>query len=230
MYQCPHGPPVIPSRPPFLRVSRSRPSAMNFWVAVPTPEPVRPGGPPAFASCLSPAVLLAALQPKIGLALWRRPPRPALHRPIATLLGVEPFCRTAEGRPETAIRDLMRTLPAGARLLGEDMLRLGRLFAILTGAAVVRFRLEHVTDNACHRHHVDAVRLRLLCTYAGAGTEWTDEVGRSYRMAAFHVGVFKGSAYPDNAVRTPHRSPPVEHLPPSRRARLLLCIDEPGVF
>jgi Protein of unknown function (DUF1826) len=203
---------------------------MNFWIGVPTPEPVRPRGHPAVVACLSPAVLLAALQPTTGLALWRRSARPALHRPIATLLGIEPFCRTVEGRPETAIRDPMRTLPVGARLLGEDMLRLGRLFAILTGAPVVRFRLEHVRDNACHRNHVDAVRLRLLCTYAGAGTEWTDEVGRSHRMAAFQVGIFKGSAYPDNAVRTPHRSPPVEHLPPSRRSRLLLCIDESGVF
>jgi Protein of unknown function (DUF1826) len=174
--------------------------------------------------------LLAALQPTIGLALWRRPPRPVLHRPIATLLGIDPFCRTAEGRPDAATRDLMRTLPVGARLLGEDMLCLGRLFATVTDTPMVRFRLEHVTDNACHKHHVDAVRLRLLCTYAGAGTEWTDETGRSHRMPAFHVGLFKGAAYPDNAVRMPHRSPPVEHLPPSRRSRLLLCIDEPGVF
>jgi hypothetical protein len=124
----------------------------------------------------------------------------------------------------------MRTLPIGARLLGEDINLLGRLFAIVTNATTVRLRLEHVTDNACHRHHVDAVRLRLLCTYAGAGTEWIDEVGRSHRMTAFQVGIFKGYAYPDNAVRTPHRSPPVEHLLPSRRSRLLLCIDEPGVF
>jgi hypothetical protein len=122
---------------------------MNFWVAVPTPEAVSPENRPAVVACLSPAVLLAALQPTIGLAFWRRAARPALYRPTATLRGVEPFCRTAEARPETAIRDLMCTLPVGARPFGEDTLRLGRLFAIPTGTTVVRFRLEHVTDNAC---------------------------------------------------------------------------------
>jgi hypothetical protein len=49
-------------------------------------------------------------------------------------------------------------------------------------------------------------------------------------MQVCHVGVFKGSTFPDRAPRILHRSPPVEHLPKRRRSRLLLCIDQPGVF
>lgn len=191
---------------------------------------IRLEGPSATRACLSPTVLLTALQPTISLAVWRRPTRIGLHRPIATLLTVKPFCRAVEGSPDTATRALMSSLPIAARPLGADISLLARLFAVLTNAAAVRLRLEHVTDNACRQHHVDAVRLRLLCTYAGTGTEWIDEGGQSHRMRTFHVGVFKGSGFPDNAVRMPHRSPPVEHLPPARRSRLLLCIDELGVF
>jgi hypothetical protein len=49
-------------------------------------------------------------------------------------------------------------------------------------------------------------------------------------MALCQVGVFKGSKFPDTASRILHRSPPVEHLPKWRRSRLLLCIDDSGVF
>jgi hypothetical protein len=49
-------------------------------------------------------------------------------------------------------------------------------------------------------------------------------------MAAFHVGIFKGTKVPDAAPRILHRSPPVEHLPQRLRAWILLCIDQPGAF
>ena len=124
----------------------------------------------------------------------------------------------------------MRELPARAMPLRADIEMLGSLFATITGRDSVRFRLEHVTDNACRKHHVDAVRLRLLCTYAGLGTEWLQPGGSSRRMAPFHVGIFKGGSSPDQAPRVLHRSPPIEHLPPGRQSRLLLCIDEPGAF
>ena len=78
--------------------------------------------------------------------------------------------------------------------------------------------------------HVDAVALRLLCTYAGLGTEWRDAAGAVRRMTAGQVGLFKGSAWPDRAPRILHRSPPVSRLPRARRSRLLLCVDQTGYF
>jgi Protein of unknown function (DUF1826) len=180
--------------------------------------------------CLSASVLQDALDPAVGLALWQRPARAAFHQPAAALLALPPFSQTAEGYPEAALRALLRTMPLAARPLGADIGVLARLFATVTGIREVRLRLDHVADDACRRPHVDAVRLRLLCTYAGAGTEWRDESGQIHRMPMMHVGLFKGSAFPDAAPRILHRSPPVAHLPPHRRSRLLLCIDQPGVF
>jgi hypothetical protein len=185
---------------------------------------------PATVQCLSASVLQGALDPAIGLAVWQRPARASLHRSIAALLALPPFSQTAEGCPETAMRALLRTMPFAARPIGVDIGLLARLFAMLTGESAVRLRLEHVADDACRRHHVDSVRLRLLCTYAGPGTEWLGESGQTHRMQTMHVGVFKGSAFPDAAPRVLHRSPPVAHMPAHRRSRLLLCIDQPGVF
>jgi len=181
-------------------------------------------------ACLSPGVLLAALEPTTGLALWRRSTRAGLHRAIQAALALAPFCEVADGPPDQAARALLRGMPVAMRPLGADIMLLGRLFTTLTGSLTVRLRLEHVTDDACRKHHVDAVGLRLLCTYAGLGTEWIDPDRKPCRMAVFDVGVFKGSKFPDAAPRILHRSPPVEHLPQRRRSRLLLCVDQPGVF
>jgi len=218
---------LIPSASPF-RWPQRRMSARHTAMSV--NRPVQNAVAASVAECLSPSVLWSVLRPTIGLALWRRPARAVLHRPVAALVGLKPFCHVAAGSPESAARTLMRALPVAARPLGEDIIVLGRLFAALTNTSTVRLRLEHVADNACSKHHIDAVRLRLLCTYAGHGTEWIDAGGQRRHMAAFHVGIFKGSAFPDAAVRVLHRSPPVESLPPPQRSRLLLCIDGPGVF
>ena len=182
------------------------------------------------SACLSSGVLRAVLQPATGLALWRRPMRLGLNRAIQAALALPPFSAVAEGPPDQAALALLRDMPPEMRPLGADIARLGRLFASVTTEHAVRFRLEHVADNACRQHHVDAVALRLLCTYAGLGTEWIHPDGQHRRMSVFHVGVFKGSKFPDSAPRILHRSPPVEHLLERRRARLLLCIDQPGVF
>ena len=182
------------------------------------------------SACLSSGVLEAVLQPTTGLALWRRSARLGLNRAIQAALALPAFSKVAEGPADQAAWALVRDMPLEMRPLGEDMAKLGRLFASVTKDHAMRFRLEHVTDNACRQHHVDAVGLRLLCTYAGLGTEWIHPNAQHRRMSVFHVGVFKGSKFPDTAPRILHRSQPVEHLPEWRRSRLLLCIDQPGVF
>jgi hypothetical protein len=187
-------------------------------------------GGPGVVECLSPRVLIRALEPAMGLALWHRTGRAALRRAAQAALALAPFCKVAEGTPDRAARELLEDMPAAMRPLGADIRLLGHLFATLSACSQVRFRLEHVADDACRQHHVDSVRLRLLCTYAGLGTDWIDPAGEHRRMIAFDVGVFKGLKFPDAAPRILHRSPPVEHLPKQLRSRLLLCIDQPGVF
>jgi hypothetical protein len=173
---------------------------------------------------------MRALEPTTGLALWPRTGRAALRRAAQAAFTLAPFCKVAEGTPNHATRALLQDLPAAMRPLGADIVLLAHLFATVSAETRVRLRLEHVVDDACRQHHVDSVRLRLLCTYAGLGTDWIDPAGQHRRMAVFDVGVFKGSKFPDAAPRILHRSPPVEDLPKQRRSRLLLCIDQPGVF
>lgn len=186
--------------------------------------------PSAVAACLSPTIFRAARQPHTGLVLWRRPALQGLNRAIRAALALPPFSNIAEGPPDQAAWALLRDMPGDMHELGEDIAMLGRRFAAVTADHAIRLRLEHVADDACRRYHVDSVGLRLLCTYAGPGTEWIDPAGQRHQMSAFHVGIFKGTKFPDSAPRILHRSPPVEHLPERRRARLLLCIDQPGVF
>jgi hypothetical protein len=116
------------------------------------------------------------------------------------MLTLPPFSEIERGTPAAAVRTLMRQFPLTSLALGSDIEVLAELFLHVTGESEVRLRLEHVADDACRCHHVDAVRLRMLCTYAGPGTEWL------------------------------HRSPPVSELPRRRRSRILPCIDQPRVF
>jgi hypothetical protein len=145
------------------------------------------------------------------------------------MLTLPPFSEIERGTPAAAVRTLMRQFPLTSLALGSDIEVLAELFLHVTGESEVRLRLEHVADDACRCHHVDAVRLRMLCTYAGPGTEWLDIGSRTHRMAVMQVGIFKGTAFPDN-VPVLHRSPPVSELPRRRRSRILPCIDQPGVF
>jgi hypothetical protein len=133
------------------------------------------------------------------------------------MLTLPPFSELARGTPAAAVRTLMRRFPPTSLALGSDIEALAELFLRVTGASEVRLHLEHVADDACRCHHVDAVRLRMLCTYAGPGTEWLDSWSRTHRMAVMQVGIFKGTPFPNNGLRVLHRSPPVSELPRRRR-------------
>jgi hypothetical protein len=86
-------------------------------------------------------------------------------------------------------------------------------------------RLEHVIDDPCRKFHVGSVGLRLLCTYAGPGTEWIEPGGNIRRMTTMEVAVFKGSAFLGAGPRVLHRSPPVSSGTFVDQSRLVLCID-----
>lgn len=188
--------------------------------------------PPAQASVIAARtsrILGAALSPDVGMALWLRP-APACAGCTTALLSGLTFERVAEGTPTAAIKAVFRGLPQAARPLAADCAMLAGLFAEVVGASSVRVRLEHLADDACRCLHVDAVGLRLLCTYAGRGTEWQDAAGTVRRMHPGQVGIFKGTAWPDAAPRVPHRSPSVAHLPTGQRGRILLCLEQVGFF
>jgi hypothetical protein len=127
-----------------------------FAASAPTPSPgpqhqmrrhhgalssVRPASRASTSSvvaCLSPGVLLAALEPTTGLALWQRWRRVGLHRAVQAALTREPFSQVAGGPPDHAATALLRGMPVVMRPLGMDIMLLGRLFATLTGSSTVR--------------------------------------------------------------------------------------------
>lgn len=189
------------------------------------------------------AVLLDIRRPEVNLAIWRRHLPDDLTNAVKSLCDVAPFAGVAEDTPEAALDALVATLPTAVppNLL-IDIERLAITFvAIARTGGAIRLRLEAITGPACHRWHADAVGLRLLCTYRGAGTEWLPMTGGAAaarclvadalpssprRIATGAVALLKGEGFPGNTgFGCIHRSPPTR---PGRRARLLLCIDEPG--
>lgn len=181
------------------------------------------------------AVLLEILRPEVALALWLRPAPAGWARATNPLLAAAPFSASAEDMPEAAVDTLLAALgqpvPAG---LAADMTQLALVFAAVSGQRRIRLRLDGVTDDSCRRFHMDSVGLRLLCTYRGAGTQWTlcgPDCRAPHQAPACSVALLKGSRHePPPPPGCLHRSPPVSRLPEGQRARLLFCIDEPGIF
>ena len=188
------------------------------------------------------AVLRDILRPEVNLAIWHRELPATLTAGLRGLCEAAPFTSVAEDAPGPAADALASRLPAAAPLdLLLDIRRLAVAFAAIADVRTVRIRLEGITGPACHRWHADAVGLRLLCTYRGVGTEWLPLAGgaRTAReldaarlpcpratIATGAVAMLKGEGFPGNAGSgCIHRSPPAG---PGKRARLLLCIDEPG--
>jgi hypothetical protein len=181
------------------------------------------------------AVLLEILRPEVALALWLRPEPDGWRKLTAPLLAAAPFRAACEDAPDAAVDGVLAALGHPVPVaLAADMARLASIFAAITGHKMARVRLDGVTHDSCRRFHTDAIGLRLLCTYGGEGTQWTmcgPECRAPHQAPACSVALLKGSRHepppPDGCL---HRSPPVSRLPENRRARILLCIDEPGVF
>jgi hypothetical protein len=55
--------------------------------------------------------------------------------------------------------------------LARDLRQLLALHALLCPGVARRLRVERLVDDGCRRFHADHVTSRLLCTYAGPGTE-----------------------------------------------------------
>lgn len=194
----------------------------------------------------SPLVAMAALAPVLrgdtNIAAWRRRLPLSLFAGLAPLLARGPFVAIAEDTPDAAVHSLACQAPL-TDLLRADIMALATTFATLTGQDRLRIRLEALRGRGCHRWHADAVGLRLLCTYAGPGTEWLDLGGgaalarrldpahlmmQPNSLATGDVAVLKGEGWPGNAGNgCIHRSPP---NPDEAPLRLVLCLDEAGRF
>lgn len=184
----------------------------------------------ARARTLATAADLAIIhKSEIDLAIWNRPEKAELYQEVVTLSldQLPPFRleSVAVAELDAALAPHTAATPA----LRTDIAELAKLYARLLRLTRVRIRLETVTTDACSLFHVDRVRLRLLTTYIGPGTDWLDVTAapdeRIRRLPEGAVALFKGSLWPGSP-GCPHRSPPIKG---TGRHRLLLSIDEgPG--
>jgi hypothetical protein len=192
-------------------------------------------------------------EPAINLFVWRRTVPGGLSQFVDAAVAWRDIKRVISC-PAAApdIDGLLADVPpeCGFELLRADMLELAQLFAHLTGAEHLTLKLESFGSNLCERFHVDCVPLRLICSYAGPGTEWLDnaEVDRAYlepgaggwpdeqsgllrpgatigRLERFAMALMKGERWPGNAGNgLVHRSPRIAN---SGIRRVLFKID-PG--
>lgn len=159
-------------------------------------------------------------RPGISLAEWWRQPPVSIS--ADEIIGLEPI-RYTTMRKDVGCSLYAALDSAGQRHwhteLAADVEHLADRFTAIIEADRLALRLELIADNTCRRFHADQVRVRLLCTYVGPGTEET--AARVHRLGTGHVGLFKGL---DWAPTSPvfHRSPPIAG---TGDRRLLLVID-----
>jgi hypothetical protein len=101
----------------------------------------------------------AILQPGVNMLWWRRGEVPAaIDRSYRVWL------------PEPDAIEALR--PHVASVLFDDIALLVSLYFKLAKPQAVNAKLEVVQSRQCPLLHVDAVGLRLICTYTGTGTQW----------------------------------------------------------
>lgn len=212
---------------------------------------VAPGDHAAHLTVTVPADLAAILRPGVNVCLWRRRIGPAFGAWLDALCAAGTFLVEAvlDGdRPDAT--PLLAPVPSAPERerLRADVEDLVRRYARLSGAAGVRAELAVQARDSCRKFHVDYVGLRLLCTYAGPGTEWIPNEavrreilerpdlsiaatnraivacpGGVWSAARGEVLLLKGEAWPGNAGNgAVHRSPPIEA---AGARRLLLTLD-----
>ncbi len=194
----------------------------------------------------SPEVLGEVLRDGVNLAIWQRQlplhvqgfanSLLALGEPLAESLCVELQGMDDDPRPPSLAAGFADL--EGYQGFVADVGWLVRAFACLVDARRIGLRLRRLDRAMCPRFHVDHVPLRLITTYAGAGSQWLreEEMPRSglgnpalepegvdnQQMGAGDVALFKGEKWVGNEGRgIIHRSPPVA----PGESRLILTLD-----
>lgn len=194
----------------------------------------------------TPGVLADALQDGVNLAVWQRDLPLHIREFTETLLALgEPLAESLTldvGRDAdvrlTGLAAAYRDIAGHAGFV-TDVAWLAQAYACLLEARRIGLRLRVLDKAMCPRFHVDHVPLRLITTYAGAGSEWLEEGAMDRkrlggqtaesnertpvnRLRAGEVALFKGEKWTGNeGAGIVHRSPPVMR----GERRLILTLD-----
>lgn len=192
-------------------------------------------------------VFCEVLNDQVNLAVWqRRLPAAitdfatqllALHEPLAQTLTLE--LPGTDTEPDlSSLLAGYQELPGHAAFVADVGWLVGA-FACLVDGRRIGLRVRALDKAMCPRFHVDHVPLRLITSYAGAGSQWLREGVMARRRlgdpaaepeddalieraAAGHVLLAKGEKWIGNeGGGLIHRSP----QPPAGERRLLLTLD-----
>ena len=176
------------------------------------------------------AGLAAIRQPDVNIAIWQRSLSP-------TITSYVQHCLTQQVWPGLELTSAVAMLPErlrqalptewGCADFVSDVVQLAEAMAEVSACQQVSVRLVRLDDTMCPRFHADNNSCRLLCTYAGVGTEWLpdgepESAAAIQHLARGDVAICKGIQWveqPEQALV--HRSPPVA----AGEQRLLLRID-----
>lgn len=195
-------------------------------------------------------VLTSIHEPSVNVAVWKRVVRDDLAAESAAWASHEHEIETVVNAQDPLSGPLLSHLPAGSALLA-DIGFLLKLFVGLSRASRIHVFFGAVRDDQCRKFHQDYVRLRLIQTYFGPGTEWAPEdavcreaidkpcesVADANRLIVPNASlvqhiqpgeiiVLKGTRYPGNARGAIHRSPPIAHLGLTRVVFVLTTHDK----
>ena len=181
-------------------------------------------------ACADPLELIQIFDESINLCVWQRPPDGLLSGWLETLAAENSFeiirRMTLAQWPPREISELAADQKMISLWL-SDLRQLLELYQDLMGCESFGIRLHTLNEDMCPRFHVDRVGVRMLCTYAGPGTEWlmNENVDRTQlgprgqvlrpgssiqQLQPFEVGLLKGEAFPGNEGRgLVHRSPAI---------------------
>ncbi len=190
-----------------------------------------------------PGNLASIYQDEVNLSVWFR----GIEGPLANWLTQVASSQRFETmtRLSAEALDLSRALPdfddmAMRQAWIDDMHFLLQLYVDLFGCEQVGVRVKCFGEPMCPHFHVDRVGVRMLCSYAGPGTQWLDneDVDRAalkrrqpacregrqrQALSRFDVAMLKGEGWPNNEGNgLVHRSPP-EAVP--RQHRILFSVE-----
>lgn len=119
--------------------------------------------------------------------------------------------------------------PITLRIVCNELTSVIHDFMTLTEQLTLQITFGQITTDHCRLFHADHNHLRLLCTYAGRGTEWlkNEDVHRGglgtgtnagyiegrpiQRLSTYQIAIIKGDLFPGNeGCGLVHRSPPMD--------------------
>ncbi|MBL8949284.1 MAG: DUF1826 domain-containing protein, partial [Myxococcaceae bacterium] len=156
-------------------------------------------------------------RPTVDLVTWRRAVDDMLVKWLDAVAVTQSF--EVDERVDLDLPPIGRWLEQvpvspGRLAFARDLALLIETWRRITKLKSGRVQLSTLTTRGCPRFHIDAVGMRMLCTYLGPGTEWIPEPAllrtalaghRDPRelliegaspahLERFDVGVFKGTA------------------------------------